>query len=108
MDNYKEIIKGIGYAAALEQLAEECAELGKAALKMARILRQENPTPVTLEDALKNFVEEAGDVVTCLELFEKTYLIHIDDEMRKEKIKRWISRIREKRIEQIGKYNDGI
>lgn len=103
-----EIIRKIGHAAAFEQLAEECAELGKAALKMARILRAENPTPVTLEDALKNCIEEAGDVVTCLELFEKTHLIHIDDEMRKEKIERWINRIREKRIEQLRKHDDGI
>lgn len=41
------IIEEIGEAAMLEQLAEECTELAKAALKMARIIRKENPTPVT-------------------------------------------------------------
>ena len=40
------IIEEIGEAAMLEQLAEECTELAKAALKMARIIRKENPTPV--------------------------------------------------------------
>lgn len=30
-----------------EQLAEEATELDKAALKLARIYRGENPTPVT-------------------------------------------------------------
>ena len=39
------IIEEIGEAAMLEQLAEECTELAKAALKMARIIRKENPTP---------------------------------------------------------------
>lgn len=38
------IIEEIGEAAMLEQLAEECTELAKAALKMARIIRKENPT----------------------------------------------------------------
>lgn len=37
------IIEEIGEAAMLEQLAEECTELAKAALKMARIIRKENP-----------------------------------------------------------------
>ena len=49
----------------LEQLAEECAELGKAALKLARIERNENPTPVTKEEALKNLREEYTDVIQC-------------------------------------------
>ena len=34
------IIEEIGTAAMLEQLAEECNELGKAALKLARIIRK--------------------------------------------------------------------
>lgn len=49
----------------LAQLAEECAELGKAALKLARIVRKENPTPVTKEEALENLREEYTDVVQC-------------------------------------------
>lgn len=61
----KKIVDYIGYPAMLEQLAEECAELGKAALKMARIARRENPTPVTGEEALKNLREEYTDVIQC-------------------------------------------
>ena len=41
------IIEEIGEAAMLEQLAEECTELAKAALKMARIIRKENPSPIS-------------------------------------------------------------
>lgn len=40
-----DILEMIGTAALLEQLAEESAELAQAALKMARKLRGENPTP---------------------------------------------------------------
>ena len=45
------IMEEIGEAAVLEQLAEECTELAKASLKLARILREENPTPVTRDEA---------------------------------------------------------
>lgn len=55
----------IGNAAMLEQMAEEASELTKAALKTARILRKENPTPVKLEDAILNLFEEYTDVVQC-------------------------------------------
>lgn len=51
------IIEEIGEAAMLEQLAEECTELAKAALKMARIIRKENPTPVTEKEAIANIRE---------------------------------------------------
>lgn len=57
----------IGGAAMLEQLAEECAELGKAALKMARVLRKENPTPVTEDEASAMVLEEAADVLNCMD-----------------------------------------
>ncbi len=45
--NIRTVCDMIGEPAVYEQLAEECSELAKAALKMARILRNENPTPVT-------------------------------------------------------------
>lgn len=43
------MLEKIGLPAMHEQLAEEATELAKEALKMARILRGENPTPVTME-----------------------------------------------------------
>ena len=57
----------IGDAAMLEQLAEECAELGQAALKMARVLRKENPTPMTETEASDMIIEEAADVLICID-----------------------------------------
>ena len=81
MDNVerKSIIEYIGEPAYLEQLAEECCELGQAALKLARILRKENPTPVTEEEARANLTEEFTDVILCanglgLETDKQTYV----------------------------------
>lgn len=59
------MIEAIGSAAMLEQLAEEAAELAQAALKAARILRDDNPTPVTLPEACAAVIEEYTDVVQC-------------------------------------------
>lgn len=59
------MLEQIGEPAMYEQLAEECTELAKAALKMARIIRNENPTPVTATEAQDAIIEEFNDVVIC-------------------------------------------
>lgn len=59
------MIEKIGTPAMLEQMAEEAAELAQAALKLARVLRAENPTPVTLEEAKMNLTAEFTDVQHC-------------------------------------------
>lgn len=41
----------------LAQLAEECSEAAKAALKLRRVRNGANPTPVSEEDAFSNLVE---------------------------------------------------
>lgn len=53
----------ISKPALLEHLAEEASELSHAALKYARVLRKENPTPVTEEQAIVKLVEEYTDVI---------------------------------------------
>ncbi len=58
-----EMVKLIGEAAMLEQLAEEASELAQAALKKARKIRRENPTPKTIEEVNRNLIEEYSDVV---------------------------------------------
>lgn len=62
------IIEQIGEPAVLEQLAEECAELCQVALKKARILRKENPTPKKLDEVQENFIEEIADVLNCIHI----------------------------------------
>lgn len=63
----KRITEYIGVPAMLEQLGEEAAELAQAALKLARVMRQENPTPVTEQEAKSHLIEEYTDVVQCAE-----------------------------------------
>jgi NTP pyrophosphatase (non-canonical NTP hydrolase) len=84
----------IGTPALLEQLGEECAELGKAALKEARRLRGENPTPVTEAEARANLAEEAADVLNCLVELSRIYF-DVDQygTIRERKVKRWHERL---------------
>lgn len=56
------IAKEIGVAALYENLAEEAIELAHAALKTARALRNENPTPITTNEADNHVLEELQDV----------------------------------------------
>lgn len=85
----------------LAQLAEEAAELGKAALKLRRAIDGTNPTPVTIEQASDNLAEEIADVLLCLEVIE----FDIDDveELRQAmnaKLKRWVNRLQEAEREE--------
>lgn len=81
----------IGRAALYEQLAEECSELAQASLKMARIIRGENPTPVTEQEAFSNVIEELSDVSLCADALE----IDPDYNIMQNKEQRWEKRIRE-------------
>lgn len=67
MQNKNTMLHTIGEPAMLEQFAEEAAELAKAALKLARVKRGENPTPVTEYEASQMVLEEYTDVVQCAE-----------------------------------------
>lgn len=83
------IVELIGKAAVYEQLAEEAAELAQAALKCARILRGENPTPITWSDAYENLVEERMDVLACLDELD----VSVDFAIYTKKMERWKNRI---------------
>lgn len=92
----EKIFAKLGRAAVLEQLAEEAAEIAQAALKMARIIRGENPTPKKAREAAEELEEEIADVLVCYRVL-KTGSITIDTE-RVEKIaeikmKRWLDRL---------------
>ena len=102
------IIERIGRAAMLEQMGEEAAELSKAALKLARVLRCENPTPTTKEEAEKDLIAEFTDVQHCAgELKLETDWRQIDAKNRRFKqrmdemvLDRERARIREEIIEK--------
>lgn len=51
----------------LAGLAEECAELAQASLKLRRVFDKTNPTPMKEEDAIDRFLEEIADVELYLE-----------------------------------------
>lgn len=90
----KEIIDQISEAALLEQLAEECAELAQASLKLSRIIRKENPTPVVEQDAYQSFVEEVGDVRLLLKIMDSSYDGIETEEIEQYKLQRWKNRIK--------------
>lgn len=52
----------------LEQLAEEAAELAQASLKLIRTLPSDNPTPIEIEKAWHNLLEEMADVQLCFDV----------------------------------------
>lgn len=89
----------IGEEPLLELLGEECSELTHAALKMARVKRGENPTPVTENKAKENLIEEIADVYLVLdEIFENhVYGLSYEDVSNIIDIKnlRWSMRVNE-------------
>lgn len=95
----KKIAEKLSLAAVLEQMAEEAAELAQAALKCARILRDENPTPVQMNRATGSLLEEFADVLVCMAVFgESTGVVDMEiiDEIRRGKMERWLKRLEEK------------
>lgn len=92
-----DIVSQIGLPATLEQLAEECCELGHAALKLARKLRNENPTPKTEHECKKNLTEEIADVMVCLNILEENKVIDMYDveNMAANKDNRWFEWLKE-------------
>lgn len=90
----EQIIEKYGEEYILRQLAEECAELNQAALKMIRAQRRE--TPVLPLEARDSFVEELADVHVMLKAARK--LLSPDEEMkmlelRMKKETRWYGRM---------------
>lgn len=91
--DYQEIIRAsVPRAAIYEQLAEEAAELAHAALKCARVLRGENPTPVSEAAAAMALVEEASDVHLTAEILG----VKVDPEVIQRKLERWVDRLNER------------
>lgn len=90
MDKKRYIKHTLGERVLWEQLGEESAELTQAALKYIRAAGlNNNPTPITQDEALANVKEELQDVLCVCEL-----LGLIDNvEMNEKKLERWVNRI---------------
>ena len=88
-----DILKEIGQPAMLEQLAEECAELGQAALKLARVMRGENPTPKTQMQCLDALTEEIADVELVIDQLGEMVDTSRVEAVKDQKWVRWQHRI---------------
>lgn len=99
------IIKEIGMPAMLEQLGEECCELGQAALKLARKYRDENPTPKNLDVCINELTEEMADVMMCIEKIVDSGLVSHEsiESWQLMKDVRWSGRIAEWKAEKTKK-----
>lgn len=93
----EEIISRQSQASRLEQLAEECAELGHAALKLARKRRGESPTDAEERLLITGLTAEAGDVLACLDQLEDVLDGRKVNRWKRVKINRWRSRLEEAR-----------
>lgn len=71
-----------------EQMAEECSELAQALLKKARKIRNENPTPKTMQEIDTNITEEFTDVILCACVLDLDFDCFTLDF----KLNRWIKR----------------
>ena len=80
----------------LIQMGEEGSELSKAAIKFYRAIDMKNPTPVSINEAYENLVEEFGDVLNCIYAYYDDDEDCILNEIANEKRKRWIKRLKER------------
>lgn len=95
--NLETVASQVPWAALFEQLAEESAELAQVALKMARVVRGENPTPVTKYDAMAGILEELSDVALVCEALD----LEADRREMKKKLQRWVKRLQQKGGEDV-------
>ena len=77
------------------QLAEECAELAQAALKVTRNIGKVNKSRKTPDESLKDLKEEIGDVLNCLNVMQ----IEPDCTVMKNKVERWLAALEENRAD---------
>ena len=94
---YRIITESLPREERLAQLAEECAELSQAALKLRRALTGGNPTTTAETEAEHCMAEEIADVLTCL-IVAGDYITSVTahdyiEAIRQYKQTRWARRI---------------
>ena len=97
MDDVDYIANNISELAVLMALAEEASELSKAAMKYARAKGLlDNPTPISVEQAEADLIEEYNDLLICVGVLNKmpSLTICVDVDLRKRKCRRWAERIK--------------
>ena len=81
----------------LAQMAEEAAELAKAALKLRRAKDGVNPTPVDVKIAEANLIEEYADVAVCVNALFTDEMYDRAVEVACQKQDRWLKRLQERK-----------
>lgn len=100
-DRDKKIMEYLGEAEMLAQLAEECCELGLAALKLRRILDGRNPTPRMEEEVRPNLVEEYADIQNVMGfLLKMEDVIEVYNIIQRKK-DRWLGRLEENVMAEV-------
>lgn len=96
------IADNISELAVLMALAEEASELSKAAMKLARAKGLlDNPTPISVEQAEADLIEEYNDLLICVGVLNKmsSLTISVDIDLRMRKCRRWAERIKSYKME---------
>lgn len=113
-DDIPDLVEHIGAPAMLEQLAEECCELGKAALKQSREMRGENATHKNPDDIRNNLIEEIADVsVSIYQVVKNTGFITEEEvqemaDRKTERMKKRLEEDDEKRVKEAEKVREDI
>ena len=97
IENLNYIKENVSSKERFAQLAEEATELAKAALKYRRTLDDENPTPMSTNEAFKNLVEEIDDVALCLDTLSFKWRVEFNSLQREQKLNRWVERLKDER-----------
>lgn len=93
-ENYVERVRAhLTDSELLCQLAEECAELAQAALKLRRVITGDNPTPVSEREASADYVEEVADVMACLMALKFPVDHGNIHDIQESKFRRWVERL---------------
>lgn len=99
-ENTEYVLENLSHEELLLQLAEECAELGHAALKMRRVMDGKNPTPQNIHGAIESVNEEIADVMLVMKILG----YEMDDPNRQRrmenKLARWCRRLWERALEK--------
>ena len=95
-ENIRLITESVTTAELWGQLAEEAAELAQAALKMQRLLSENNRPRKTAEECIDSVIEEHADVALCFKI------LGWDDKGQRKaimerKAARWAELIRERK-----------
>ena len=101
--NSIDAVEELGTPAVLEMCAEECVELAHACLKLARKMRNDNPTPKSYDECKAALAEEMGDLYLSMRLVTETGLISHEsiESWALEKQTRMYQRLVERKAERI-------